>query len=101
MSVPSDLNGNFGKVNQCRFPAGAYDFSLLQKAQTDYGLTHLSIQWLPHLFFAGEGGGENCRGVKLSNHLQLGPRSRMSGAIPQLSLCAFVGSTQIILPFYL
>jgi hypothetical protein len=48
----------------------------------------------PNLLFNGYQGlfpwGLSCRGVKLTTRLQLVPRSRMRGAIPQLSQYAFM-----------
>ena len=42
--------------------------------------------------------GVNCRGMKLTTHLHLVPRSRMSGAIPLIPLYAFATQTGTFLP---
>ena len=69
-----------------RVPVGASDSSFLQNVQTASG-AH------PALYSMGSGvlsRGYSGRGVKLTTHLHLVPRLRMSGAIPLIPLYAFM-----------
>jgi hypothetical protein len=50
------------------------------------GLTQPSVQWVPAALFLGYSG----RGVKLTTHLPLVPRSKNRGAIPPLPKYAFL-----------
>jgi hypothetical protein len=56
-----------------RFPVGAGNFSHHHRVQNGSGAHPIPIQWVP---------GALSLGVKLTTHLHLVPRSRMSGAIP-------------------
>ena len=49
-----------------------------EKARPSLGDTKSPIQWVPELFTKGQ----SDRGVKLTTHLRLALKSRMSGAIP-------------------
>jgi hypothetical protein len=64
------------KYNRVRFPAGAGNFSLHHRVQNGSGV-HPANE-CQGLFPWGWSG----RGVKLTTHLHLGPRSRMRGSIP-------------------
>ena len=79
-----------------RFPAEARYFSLLQSSDSYQPY----IYWVPYPFTRRYSG----RGVKLTTHPHLGPRSRMSGAIHLLPLYAFMawtGTTLLFLCFVL
>ena len=72
--------------------------SVLQNVHTGSGAHPASYSMITGALF---GGGWNCRSLKLTTHLHLVPRLRMSGAIPLLPLYAFVAWTGKALPFYL
>jgi hypothetical protein len=65
-----------------RFPAGAGNFSLHRRVQNGFGAHPASYSmgtW-----------GQSGRGVKLTTHLYLVPRSRMRGATPPLPQYVFM-----------
>jgi hypothetical protein len=76
-------------------PVGTRDFSLYQHAHTGSGRRPQAPIHRVLEFFPGDSG----RGVKLTNHLHLMPRLRMSGAIPLLVLYAFKACAEKTLPF--
>jgi hypothetical protein len=63
-------------MSEVRIPIGAKYFSLHQKSRPVLGPSQ------PRFIFLGQSG----RGVMLTTHLHLVPRSRMSGAVPLLPL---------------
>jgi hypothetical protein len=78
-----------------RIQKRARDFCLLQKLQTGSGAQLANNSMNTGVLSRGQNG----RGVKLSIPLHLEPKLRMSGAIPLLSLYAFmegIGKTFII-----
>jgi hypothetical protein len=68
-------------------PARAGNFSLHHRVQTGSGAQPASYPMGTRGSFSG---GRNGRGVKLTTHLHLVPRSRMRGAIPPLPQSAFM-----------
>ena len=65
--------------------------------QTGFGAESASCSVGTRILAQGQGG----RGVKLTTHLRLVPRLRMSGAMPLFPLHAFMARTEVILSFTL
>jgi hypothetical protein len=65
------------------------EFSLLQNVQTVSGVRPASYSMRNGIFCRRQ----SSQGVKLSTHRHLVPRLKMSGSIPVLLLCAFMGRT--------
>jgi hypothetical protein len=72
--------------SEVRIPTGTRDVSLLQNAQTCSGAHLASFSEGTDVLFRGQSG----RGVKLTNHVRLIPRFRISGHIPLLPTCLHV-----------
>jgi hypothetical protein len=72
--------------SRVRFPAAAGNFSLHHRVQNGSGTPQPPIQWVPGALSLGYSG----RGMKLTTHIHLVPRSRMRGAIPPLPQYAFM-----------
>jgi len=77
---------NPGSSKRCFFPPNCLDWL--------WGATQPPIQWVPG-FFSGR------KVVKLTTHLYLVPRFRMSGAVHFLRVFAFIEWTRTTLPFHL
>jgi hypothetical protein len=73
-----------------RIAVGARDVFLLQNVQTGTWAHPASYSMDTEVL---------SRGVNLTAHLHLVPRLRMSGAVPLLTLCAFMAWTRKTLPF--
>jgi hypothetical protein len=80
--------------SEARMSAETIDFPFPETSAFALWPTQLSIQWLPWLLLWQQGR----RSVRLSTQLYAAPKLRMNGALPLLTMYAYMARTEICSP---